>query len=189
MIKKIALLAGVTLGIGVVFYLADRLSSTVLWIIGFVAVGTFIRYGSIILIGGTSERIFTFFKRQPGIRIELINAILARRQANLNELITKEIVALLTILMARESIDVAHARAAEFPTKVFSDEFFQYMLQVLHDTRAAGLSREFQLQLAGFGENLAKKYQLSEWADEFHKQREIIFRRHAEGIPVIRAPR
>jgi len=189
MFKRIVLLLALILGICGVFYLADKFSSPVFWLIGFVAVGTLIRYGSRILLGGTSSRIISYFKRRPVIRINLINDVLARKQAQVHDFTTKEFVALLTISMVQESINVAHQRASEYSIKKFNDEFFSNMLQVLHDTRAIGLNREFQIQLVGFGESLAKKYQLSEWANEFHKQRELIFKRHAEDIPVIRAPR
>ena len=187
MVKRIVLLIGVILGICGVFYFADKFSSPVLWIIGFVAVSTLMRYGSVILVGGNTSRVISYFKHHPRVRIELIHNVLARKQADANNLTVEELVALLTISMAQESIDIAHNRASEYPIEWFNDDFFGFMLQVSKDVRIIGLSREFQIQLAGFGESLAKKYKSLEWADEFHKQRELIFKRHAESILVIRA--
>jgi hypothetical protein len=188
MLKRIALLISVILGICVLFYLADRFNSSVLWVMGFLAVGTLMRYGNLILANGNSNRVLSYFKRRPTIRKEMIDNVLASRQAK-SELRTEEAVALLTICLSQESTDVVHLRASELQISIFNDEFFRYMLQVLPDLRAIGLDREFQLRFVGLGENLAQKHQLSEWVNEFQQQREQIFKRHKESIPIIRAPR
>lgn len=189
MLKKIAVLAVIIFGICTVFYLAGKFNSGFLWFTGFMAVGAFIGYCGRILIGGDAERIKSYFKRRSAIRMKQIDDILKHRQIKVEGLSAEELVALLTISVIREGIEIAHSRASEYPSAMFSPEFFRYMLQIFQDARVIGLGRDFQLRLAGLGENLAKKYQSAEWADEFRMQQELIFKRHKEGIPIIRAPR
>ncbi|MBI4762964.1 MAG: hypothetical protein ACOYYF_16130 [Chloroflexota bacterium] len=136
MFKRIILLAGAILGVVVVFRLADLFGSPALWVIGFVTVSALIRYGSLILTGSNSLRIISYFKRRPAVRLELINNILARKQTKVTDLRTEEVAALLIISLAKESVDITHMRAAEFPEEIFSDDFLDilyryYMTSVL----------------------------------------------------------
>ncbi len=189
MLKRLLLFLGIILGICGIFYLAYRINSSTLWIIVFIAVGILTRNSTSLLSGGNSGRIFSYFKRRPAVRMELVKDILARKQSRPDDLGTEEAVAFLVIAMAQESINEAYSRASELQADVFNDDFFQYMKRVLNDLRMIGLNRKFQLQLVSFGENLARTYQLREWEDEFRQQREAILKRHVESIPVIRYPR
>jgi len=189
MLKRAILLLGLILVVFGIFCLAEKFDLPVLWLVGFIAIGILTRYGSLILIGGNAERVLSYFKRRPAVRIKVVSDVLKRKQLKLDDLKIEEVAALLIITMAQDSIDEAHTRASMFQAEIFDSDFFQYVLRVLNDFRTIGLNRDFQLQLISFSESLARKHQLAEWAGEFQRQREIVFKRHAESIPVIRAPR
>jgi hypothetical protein len=189
MSKRLLLIAGLILGVALLFWLADFYQSFLLGAIGLLAIATVMNWVAPILLGNSEQRLLRHFQRQPSVRLQLVKDIVNRTLNAPKEVVPLEMVAVFALLLAKRSRDEVVQRMLELSNEgwraKFDDDFFQQLEWTIRDFRVKGLAQEYRT-LIQFGETAAQQHQPRAWADKFRQLRDQVLQREVDKEPVFR---
>jgi hypothetical protein len=113
-------------------------------------------------------RLLHYFRKEPSVRLQLVQDLSARQIRISDDFSPLEMVAVFCLLLAQGVLSETIQTMTEFSNegwaKKFDDDFFSALAQTLLGFRSIGLRNEAN-ELLRFGEATANYHRVNEWAN------------------------